>query len=234
MDNKSKKDKSDVKNPIHSANLLFLLGLVQNMDHSFSHSKTYRYFTQGDKKKSKRLLIALHGYGQLGKFFLKKFSTCPESFFIVTPEGPHRFYRNGYSGRVGASWMTKEAREDDIKDNINWLNALLLKVKEDASFEEIYLLGFSQGGATAARWFYDQPNRFNQLILWSSVFPPDINTSMLTNGHNNSYVVGTNDEFINEHQRNEEVSFYEGIGFSTHIYDGNHDIDAITLNKLLQ
>ena len=130
--------------------------------------------------------------------------------------------------------MTKEAREDDIKDNINWLNALLLKVKEDASFEEIYLLGFSQGGATAARWFYDQPNRFNQLILWSSVFPPDINTSMLTNGHNNSYVVGTNDEFINEHQRNEEVSFYEGIGFSTHIYDGNHDIDAITLNKLLQ
>ena len=54
---------------------------------------------------------------------------------------------------------------------------------------------------------------------------------MLTNGHNNSYVVGTNDEFINEHQRNEEVSFYEGIGFSTHIYDGNHDIDAIALNR---
>ena len=227
------KYKSDVINPIHSANLLFLLGLVQNMDHSFSHSKTYRFFTQGDKKKSKRLLIALHGYGQLAKFFLKKFNACPESYFIVTPEGPHRFYRNGYSGRVGASWMTKEAREDDIEDNINWLNALLHKLEDETSFEEIILLGFSQGGATAARWFYNQPNRFDKLILWSSVFPPDIDKSMLTKTHNNSYVVGTTDEFINDNKRIEEVSFYEKIGFSIHIYDGNHDIDAPTLNKVL-
>ena len=72
MKKKSKKYKSDVKSLIHSANLLFLLGLVQNMDHSFSHSKTYRYFTQGDKKKSKRLLIALHGYGQLGQVLFKE------------------------------------------------------------------------------------------------------------------------------------------------------------------
>ncbi|MDO7610183.1 MAG: hypothetical protein MUQ68_04950, partial [Crocinitomicaceae bacterium] len=93
------------------------------MDHSFSHSKTYRYFTLGDKNKSKRLLIVLHGYGQLAKFFLRKFSMCSDSSFVVAPEGPHRFYRKGYSGRVGASWMTKEARDHDIKDNIIWLNA---------------------------------------------------------------------------------------------------------------
>ena len=29
----------------------------------------------------------------------------------------HRFYLEGSSGRVGASWMTKEAREDDKKEN---------------------------------------------------------------------------------------------------------------------
>ena len=234
MKKKPKKYKSDVKSLIHSANLLFLLGLVQNMDHSFSHSKTYRYFTLGDKNKSKRLLIVLHGYGQLAKFFLRKFSMCSESCFVVAPEGPHRFYRKGYSGRVGASWMTKEARDHDIKDNIIWLNALLRKLKDETSFEEIILLGFSQGGATAARWFYDAPNNFDKLILWSSVFPPDIEKSMLTSTHKNSYVVGINDEFIDNIKRKEELKFYERIGFSTHIYDGNHDIDGPTLNHILK
>ena len=203
------------------------------MDHCFSHSRTYRYFTLGDASKSKKLLIVMHGYGQLAEYFIRKFSESSKTHFVLAPEGPHRFYKQGYSGRVGASWMTKEAREIDIADNISWLNALLKDLKSKYTFEQIKIIGFSQGGATAARWYYANPNAFDRLILWSSVFPPDIEKETITKGSNNVYLVGTKDEFIDENLQKKEVLFYQNIGFTTHVYEGNHDIDAKVLSKIL-
>lgn len=204
------------------------------MSHSFKASKTYRFFCIPSENSSKNLLVALHGYGQLAAFFIKKFNACSNNYTILAPEGPHRFYKNGYSGRVGASWMTKEARVDDIKDNINWLTEWLTSHLKENKYDKIILLGFSQGGATAARWYYNNPNLFDQLILWASVFPPDISKPKIKLPNNNLYVVGKNDEFINDEMRLNEVKFYQNIGFDTHVYDGNHDIDPFVIQQILK
>ena len=204
------------------------------MSHSFKASKTYRFFCIPSENSSKNLLVALHGYGQLAAFFIKKFNACSNDYTILAPEGPHRFYKNGYSGRVGASWMTKEARVDDIKDNINWLTEWLTSHLKENKYDKIILLGFSQGGATAARWYYNNPNLFDQLILWASVFPPDISKPKIKLPNNNLYVVGKNDEFINDEMRLNEVKFYQNIGFDTHVYDGNHDIDPFVIQQILK
>ena len=204
------------------------------MSHSFKASKTYRFFSIPSENNSKNLLVALHGYGQLAAFFIKKFNACSNDYTILAPEGPHRFYKNGYSGRVGASWMTKEAREDDIKDNINWLTEWLTDHLKENTYDKIILLGFSQGGATAARWYYNNPGLFDQLILWASVFPPDISKPKIKLPNNNLYVVGKNDEFINDEMRLNEVKFYQNIGFDTHVYDGNHDIDPFVIQQILK
>lgn len=204
------------------------------MSHSFKASKTYRFFCIPSENSSKNLLVALHGYGQLAAFFIKKFNACSNDYTILAPEGPHRFYKNGYSGRVGASWMTKEAREDDIKDNINWLTEWLTDHLKENKYDKIILLGFSQGGATAARWYYNNPNLFDQLILWASVFPPDISKPKIKLPNNNLYVVGKDDEFINDEMRLNEVKFYQNIGFDTHVYDGNHDIDPFVIQQILK
>ena len=204
------------------------------MSHSFKASKTYRFFSIQSENNSKSLLVALHGYGQLAAFFIKKFNACSNDYSILAPEGPHRFYKNGYSGRVGASWMTKEAREDDIKDNIHWLTEWLTDHLKENTYDKIILLGFSQGGATAARWYYNNPGQFDQLILWASVFPPDISKPKITLPNNNLYVVGKNDEFINDEMRLNEVKFYQNIGFDTHVYDGNHDIDPFVIQQILK
>lgn len=203
------------------------------MSHSFKASKTYRFFCIPSENSSKNLLVALHGYGQLAAFFIKKFNACSNDYTILAPEGPHRFYKNGYSGRVGASWMTKEAREDDIKDNINWLTEWLTDHLKENKYDKIILLGFSQGGATAARWYYNNPGQFDQLILWASVFPPDISKPKIKLPKNNLYVVGKNDEFINDELRLNEVKFYQNIGFDIHVYDGNHDIDPFVIQQIL-
>ena len=49
--------------------------------------------------------FVLHGYGQLAADFLAGFGAVAEpGRLLVAPEGLSRFYTEGSSGKVGASW----------------------------------------------------------------------------------------------------------------------------------
>jgi predicted esterase len=195
-------------------------------------SKTQRYFTHGDLKKTSKLLIVLHGYGQLAEHFIRKFHQLPENYYIVAPEAMHHFYLNGSSGRVGASWMTKENRINNITDNNEYLNNLVDFLQTENEFSELLVLGFSQGGATAARW-NAQRKDIDQLILWASIFPPDLEESSFSNSKNGTFVIGKQDEFYDAVAQDKEINKYRSLGFEIVVYDGKHDIDADTLKNLL-
>ena len=201
------------------------------MEKHFKAQKTYRYEIQ--EHEHEHLLIALHGYGQLAKFFLRKFQGLQSKGRVVAPEGPHRFYLQGYSGRVGASWMTKEARELDIQDNLVGLNALLSELQKSYSPKKITLLGFSQGAATAARWYQQNPSAFNQLILWAAVFPPDIDAGSFPTKKPLHFVLGTQDEYYQGEAAQQLLRHYQSMGFKVHTYAGKHDIDGEVLKRLL-
>ena len=195
-------------------------------------SKTQRYFTHGDLKIAKKLLIVLHGYGQLAEHFIRKFQQLPEDYYIVAPEAMHHFYLNGSSGRVGASWMTKEDRINNITDNNEYLNNLVDFLQTEKQFSELLVVGFSQGGATAARWNVQRKD-IDQLILWASVFPPDLEESSLSNSKNGTFVIGKQDEFYDGAAQDKEINKYRSLSFEIVEYDGKHDIDADTLKNLL-
>ncbi len=195
-------------------------------------SKTQRYFTHGDLKKATKLLIVLHGYGQLAEHFIRKFHQLPENYYIVAPEAMHHFYLNGSSGRVGASWMTKEDRINNITDNNEYLNNLVDFLHTENEFSELLVLGFSQGGATAARW-NAQRKDIDQLILWASVFPPDVEESSFSNSKNGTFVIGKHDEFYDAAAQDKEIKKYRSLSFEIVEYDGKHDIDVETLKNLL-
>lgn len=196
--------------------------------------KTCRYFSIGERNRTKYLLIALHGYGQLPSYFGNKFRDLPDDFLIVIPEGMHRFYLEGTSGRVGASWMTKEAREDDIKDNLNYLNQLINSIISQKSFEKIILLGFSQGGATAARYFYSN-SKIDHLVLWACIFPPDlkIEKKMKNQNETNIFILGDQDPYFSGTPFSETINFYSNLGFKTIEYSGNHSIDSTILKTVM-
>ena len=143
------------------------------MEKTLSSTKSYRYETLNEEKRPTKVIYALHGYGQLARYFIQKLENLND-YLIVAPEGMHRFYLKGSNGRVGASWMTKEAREMDIADNIQFLNELDSKISHEYSIQERILLGFSQGGATAIRWKLNTNNPFDKTIIWASDFPPDM------------------------------------------------------------
>lgn len=196
--------------------------------------KTFRYWISGDFVKAKTLLVVLHGYGQLAEFFIRKFKEVPENYLVIAPEGMHRFYLNGTSGRVGASWMTREGRVSDIADNLSWLTQLYSELTEQKTFEKKILLGFSQGGATAARWFYSQKVQFDHLILWASVFPPDLEKPEIQSNSTNSFILGTKDQFYDSEAQKSEIDFYKKIGFKTITFEGKHDIEYRLLNRILR
>ena len=198
-------------------------------------SKTMRYFTIGDINKADKLLYVLHGYGQLASYFIKSFEKLSDSYLIIAPEGMHRFYLNGTSGRVGASWMTKEAREIDILENTQNLNQLNKTLSKQ--FKKTIILGFSQGGATAARWFFNKNSLFDQLILWASVFPPDINLLNEISNNNKSknyFVLGNNDPYFNEANSQKIINNYKKNNFHIQRFNGTHKVDLDTLRNILK
>jgi predicted esterase len=209
------------------------------MEHQLTVKKTARYYTYGNPEKANHVWFVLHGYGQLAYFFLRKFHALdPDHHFIVAPEGMHRFYLNGTSGRVGASWMTKEARLDDIANNHDFLDDLSNRITEQYTFEKRTILGFSQGGATAARWHQKSKIVADQLVLWASVFPDDVEKptdSLRFKNSSNHFVIGKEDPYF-KLKYAEIINDYKSKipGINLLEFDGQHDIHKETLLKLAQ
>lgn len=203
------------------------------MQEQFLEIQQTRRYYQNSLVSKPKILLALHGYGQLAGFFYQKFSFLEERFGLIIPEGPHRFYLNGSSGRVGASWMTKEWRLQDIEENTNYLLQLVEEIQKKHTESTIHLLGFSQGGATAARLYQRNPKLFSQLILWASVFPSDIEKSTFANAAQLNFVLGENDVYFSQDKQIEIKNEYKVLGFNVHSFDGGHDIDQCVLTDIL-
>lgn len=188
---------------------------------------------------TRHVWFVLHGYGQLAEYFIRKFENIrDDQTYIVAPEALSRFYLNGNSGRVGASWMTREERLTEIDDYIAYLDSLYKTVFEHHSSEtvRVTVLGFSQGTATACRWLDRGTLRCDRLILWAGYFAngirdviePDRLPTLET-----YFVYGTEDEFLNQLNTNEYLARLKTDLPSLKVleYDGGHAIDAEVLRS---
>jgi predicted esterase len=176
-----------------------------------NYSSKAVYYSHGDASKAKRLWLVCHGYGQLASRFIKKFTHLdPNDNFVVAPEGLSHFYLEGLSGNVGASWMTKHERALEIENQSAFLEALTSQLLTINRFEQVTLLGFSQGGATISRWAANSTIDFDDIYLWATVFPPDMSIDFLENKLKDKRIklfYGDKDPFIKDSHlmRNEEL-----------------------------
>jgi len=203
--------------------------------------RTARYFLSDEPSSHKPYLcFVLHGYGQLPEFFLRKFKDIGRNdILFVAPEGLHRYYLQGSKGRVGASWMTKEDRLNDIADYCALLNQVAEELISESSFEKVAILGFSQGVATACRWANNTSLNFESLISWAGAFPPDLDfEAALENFKPKELYMacGDADEFISEERLKEHISFLDTKGIKPKLirFEGGHDIDQAALTNLLE
>ncbi len=182
------------------------------MKNKITVNKTAFYHSLGDVKTAKKIWFVLHGYGYLAEYFIKKFNPIlNDETAIIAPEGLSKFYLNGvgFDGRIGASWMTKDNRETEIKDYINYLNQLYHSIinENEVADVKINVVGFSQGVATASRWIANQQVKIDNFILWASSFAEDVDLQLLAEQAKLFTLFGDDDEYIST----EKIDQYETL-----------------------
>lgn len=201
-----------------------------------SVSRTARYVVIGNPQAEERWLV-VHGYGQLAPRFAQKFaSLAGQHRCFVVPEALNRFYVSGFSGKVGATWMTAEDREKDIADNVAYLDVLHL----EAGFEFNAVFGFSQGVATLCRWMQHRRPEGARAIFWAGSVAREMeqwseqDACFLASGSLH-YVFGDNDPFFSESKISEQFAILRRlqISFDALRFEGKHVIDKGLLHQLI-
>lgn len=187
----------------------------------------------------KEIIIALHGYGQLAEFFIKKFEPLyREDRLIVVPEATNYAYAKGFSGKVGANWMTHHERESAIENNHNYLTSLLntLLIKYTIK-PTIKILGFSQGAATATRWVSQLNVPVKSLVLWAGGFAHDLDFEEIGEKLKDSevlFVTGDSDDLITPESISKQDELISRLSCEVKKlqFEGGHELDLPLLKKI--
>ncbi len=208
--------------------------------HQITVSRTAHYSTLGQTgSEIKYCWIVCHGYGQLAKYFIRKFEAIarPDAL-IIAPEGLSRFYWGGFTGNVVASWMTREDRLDEIADYSNYLSQLYdLYIPQLAPDVKIVLLGFSQGCATQVRWMRRRKPAFHHLVIWGGLLPEDIDyTPYLTYFEQGRLhlAYGTEDIYLTPERMNQQQEIEEKykLILEKRPFKGKHTVEREALLAL--
>lgn len=217
--------------------------------HSLTVPRTAHYYQLGRPTAATRdVWFVLHGYGQLAEYFSRHFrcltdEAAPERTVVIAPEALNRFYleapaTNHAHSRVGATWMTKEKRLDEIRDYVTYLNQLYALLRPQCPGARVCLLGFSQGTATVSRWLPHLPEAPAQLVLWAGAFPEDMAfdaaPALLTGQTRLATVVGAADAIVTPQSQVRQRRFLAEHQLTPTAYSfaGGHTLDAEVLRQL--
>lgn len=202
---------------------------------------TASYQTYGTlSDQTETIIIAFHGYGQLAKYFIRKFDFLDTSnHYVIAPQGLSKFYLNNHT-RVGASWMTKENRLLDLKNQLHYVQSVFETETKavDWSKTKLIVLGFSQGTATASRWVSQYQIPFDKLIAWGGQLGYELTNEDFLYIKSEAKVIGLlgdNDPFYNgeDIQKMEaqlKTVFPKGEFI---LYEGKHEVIREVLKTVL-
>ena len=179
------------------------------------------------------LLVALHGWGENYRSMLKKLRPLRErAVLTVAPQGPHQFYLDVSSRKVGFNWLTVYDRDRAIADVNGYLARLIgaLKATEVFDDERIFVLGFSQGSAMAYRFCVSGLCRVAGMISVCADMPADVAEAL---GDVALFPVllahGEADPLVGEGVVAHARETLEGHGFAheAHCFSGGHEITPV-------
>lgn len=204
---------------------------MNSEEHFFTVPRTARVYTYGKlSDKTQNVWVVTHGFGQLSKYFIKHFEHLdPERNYVIAPEALSRSYLSDMSGRVGASWMTKDMRLKEIDDYVNYIEFVTDNLLNIINLDNINLiaLGFSQGAATISRWAEKSKKNVNLLCFWAGEPGIELFSSENYNKFTILYVVGNNDPFLTleKQQKIKLKSEESGWLFRMLSFEGEHHLD---------
>jgi predicted esterase len=217
---------------------------------SITVQRTARIATFGpDGPGARELWYVMHGYGGLAEPFLEDFAVIDDGTrIVVAPEALSRFYEGDVQSRIGhkdakigASWMTREARDAEIADYIAYFNTvhqlMLARLGVHASVPKVTVLGFSQGAAAASRWVASGSVDAARLVIWGSSLAPELDIESAGTPLRKAetvIVIGTTDVFATPKIVERERARLNAANFPFRFvsFQGGHRIDDDTLRAL--
>jgi len=203
--------------------------------HHISVTRTARYHTLGTlNDQTQEVWFVIHGWAQLAEQYLNSFSTLDNGKrFIIAPEALNKFYIKTGRPEVGATWMTREDRENEIKDYVAYLNTLYDSFALKGIKAKIIVLGFSQGVATVSRWIYKNPRKVDTLVFYAGEPANELQnpeSAASFDKTKNYFIWGTEDQFVNELNIQKFKNMLPNFEFIS--FEGKHEINAEVLKEI--
>ncbi len=184
----------------------------------------------GDPERADEAWLILHGHGMLAQGILHWFRLAERpNRLLVAPEALSRFYTDVQGPRtVGASWLTREDRDNDIADTLAYLDrAVDLCIRPELPLE---IHGFSQGVGVGARWAVHTARGVRRLVCWAGSFPEDVGGGALARvlgGQPVHMVIGETDALVSPDRIESDAARLrqQGQPVAIHRFVGGHRID---------
>jgi predicted esterase len=128
------------------------------------------------------ILVGFHGYGEDAEAQLERLRAISESshWLCISIQALHRFY-DRRTGRVVASWMTRQDRDLAIADNIAYVTKCIdAAASEWPTLPKVVFTGFSQGVATAFRAAVNSTRTVVGVIAVGGDVPPELPAAVLS------------------------------------------------------
>lgn len=205
--------------------------------HSVEVTRHGRIGLVGDPDTATEAWLILHGYGMLARGILHWFEAAERpDRLLVAPEGLSRFYQEHKGMRtVGASWMTREDRDNELIDQQQYLDRVVAELI--GGIPELQLHGFSQGVAAAARWTVRRVRPVGRLVCWGGTLPDEVDGAALaaaTAPEPIHFVIGDRDAWVAPTAvvAGVEQLVAAGVPAELHRFSGGHRIDNGVLAAL--
>lgn len=212
--------------------------------------RSARYSVMGSLAASlTEVWIVCHGHGQLASRFLTRFIPIErEDRLFIAPEALSRYYLTPPQGGphapntpVGATWMTSEDREHEIEDYVRYLDLLHDEIFSIVPRKAVrlWVVGFSQGTATVARWVARGKVDPDRVVLWAGLLPPELtahDASKLSRRAPLTVVLGRRDDFAKPDLIAAQEARLKELGVPHEIirFEGGHEIVADALWSLAE
>lgn len=179
-----------------------------------------------DGDRGGNVLVGFHGYFENASIQMDRLRTLDlHGWTLVSIQALHRFYR-GRSEEIVASWMTREDRDDMIRDNIAYVERAIAAAA--AAPARLVTAGFSQGVAMAFRAAVRGRHKAAAVIAVGGDIPPELLKDDSAVFPPTLLLRGERDEWYTAEKANADAAALEARGTRVELvtYDAGHDWTA--------
>lgn len=174
------------------------------------------------------LVIALHGWGQTCRGFVRRLAPLADrGFLLAAPQAPHPLYVSMDPKKVGFSWLTIYERDRAVAEFLEYMDRLIARLRADYAVDtsRIFLLGFSQGVSMAHRLAVSGRVPVAGLVAWAADLPPDVAEKLPERAPYPVLLVHADDDPVVPHTKSDEAEatlVQHGFPVDRIAYTGGH------------